>query len=51
MAIVTGAAGELGRGLCSALAKAGANLLLVDIKEPDNRYLKHLTHEALKLSL
>ncbi len=46
VAIVTGAAGELGRGLCSALAKAGANLLLVDIKEPDNKYLKHLTHEG-----
>ncbi|HFS2234868.1 TPA: SDR family NAD(P)-dependent oxidoreductase, partial [Escherichia coli] len=49
VAIVTGAAGELGRGLCSALAKAGANLLLVDIKEPDNRYLKHLTHEGVEV--
>lgn len=49
MAIVTGAAGELGRGLCSALAKAGANLLLVDIKEPDNKYLKHLTHEGVEV--
>ena len=49
VAIVTGAAGELGRGLCSALAKAGANLLLVDIKEPDNKYLKHLTHEGVEV--
>lgn len=42
VAIVTGAAGELGRGLAIALAKAGANLLLVDIKSANQEYITRL---------
>lgn len=48
MAIVTGAAGELGEAYARLWPKQ-ANLLLVDIKEPDNRYLKHLTHEGVEV--
>jgi NAD(P)-dependent dehydrogenase (short-subunit alcohol dehydrogenase family) len=51
VAIVTGASGELGRGFAGALAKAGANLLLVDIKQPDCEYIQRLMDEDVEVEI
>lgn len=51
VAIVTGAAGELGKGLTSALAKAGANLFLVDLKNADSEYIDRLRNEGIEVEV